>query len=84
MCACGALDPPDHLLGECPDSFTVKLRQDAIAATRLEFAFEDDIAHAVLDALFEVLSEPQGANLLRGIWIPQQIEALRSKLHTTI
>ena len=60
QCSCGAMDSLDHLLGVCPDSFTVKLRQDAIAAARLEFAVEDDVAHAVLDAVLEILAELRG------------------------
>ena len=74
----------EHLLGDCTEAFTTKLRQDAILAARLEIAQEDDLAHAVFDAILEILALPHGANLYRGVWQPDQIETLRLKLHQSI
>ena len=50
----------------------------------MEVSQDDDIAHAVRDAVLEILALPHAANLFRGIWQPQQVETLRLKLHESI
>ena len=85
VCACcGAIDSLDHLLSECPDAFTTKLRKETIEAAREVVSHEDDLFHAVFDAVLEILAQPHGANLYRGLWQPAQIETLRQLLHDSL
>jgi hypothetical protein len=37
--------------------------------------------HVVLDAILEIIAEPGGASIWRGLWLPQHIESFRVKLH---
>ena len=41
----------------------------------------DALMHSVFDAMLEVIREPHGASILRGLWLPQHIESLRTKLY---
>jgi hypothetical protein len=77
---CMKEDSLSHLLGECTEPTTNYLRKAGIDAVRTVIAEGDDLAHAVLDAVLDILQEPDGATLHRALWLPHQIESLRAKL----
>ena len=77
---CEVEDSLGHLLRDCTQPATLKLRQAALVETRRIVAEGDDLMHHVYDAMLETISEPHGASIWRGLWLPQHIESFRTKL----
>ena len=71
----------DHMLRDCKQAAVAALRSEALVTARRIVAEGDALMHAVFDAMLEVIKEPHGASILRGLWLPQHIESLRSKLY---
>jgi hypothetical protein len=78
---CEVEDSLGHLLRDCTDPAINRLRRSAMDAARLVVAQGDDIMHVVFDAILEIIAEPEGASIWRGLWLPQHIESFRVKLH---
>ena len=82
MCPhCEVEDSLSHLLRDCTEPATRRLRVAAVETARSAIAGNGDLSHAVLDAILDIIKEPYGAALYRALWLHQHIESFRSKLH---
>ena len=78
---CEVEDSLGHLLRDCTEPAILNLRKAALDSVRLIASEGNETNHAVLDAMLEVISEPDGATIWRSLWLPAQIESFRTRLH---
>ena len=78
---CDVEDSMGHLLAHCTQPAISNLRRAALTSARQVVSQGDDIIHAVFDSMIEVMAEQHGESIWRGLWLPQHIESLRTKLY---
>ena len=68
------------MLRDCSVPSISNLRKSAIDTARKVVSEGDDIIHVVFDSILDVINEDLGDTIWRGLWLPQQVESIRSKI----